>query len=77
MLTGIPGISSWLQANTSRLSFRKLIISSFVSGFKLVPIWVVFSGLPSTSSTVSSFSMISGVFSSIVYVWFSLEVRTA
>ena len=76
MLAGIPGISSWLQANTSRLSFKKLTISSFVSGFKFVLTWVVFSGLPLTRSMVSSFLMISGFFSSIVHVWFSLEART-
>ena len=62
MLARIPSISSWLHANTSRLSFRKLMIPSFVLGFRFVPIWVVFARLPSTNSIVSSFSTISGVF---------------
>ena len=73
MFAGIPSMSSWLHANTSRLSFRKLIISSFVWGFRLVPTWVVFMGSPSANSIVSSFLMISGVLSSIIHVWFSFD----
>ena len=62
MPAGILGISSWLHANTSRLSLRKLTIPSFVSGLKFVSIWVIFSGLPSNSSMVSRFSGWSLVF---------------
>ena len=77
ILAGIPSISSWLHVNTSRLSFRKLTISFFVWGLKLVLTRVVFVGSPSTNSIVSSFSAIYGVFSLITHVWFSFEVRTA
>ena len=77
MSARIPGISSWLQANTLRLSFRKLMIPSFIFLLRFVPTWVVFAGLPSTNSIVSSFSTISGVLSSITHVWFSFEARTS
>ena len=77
MFASMPNISSRLQVNTSRLSFRKLIISFFVWRFRLVPTWVVFVGSPSTNSIVYSFSVISGVFSSIIHVWFSFDAMIA
>ena len=77
MFVGILGMSSWLYVNTSRLSLKKLTISSLVFVLRLVPIWVVFVGSLSTSSIVSSFSTISGVLFLITHEWFSFEARTA
>lgn len=61
------------SCKTSRFSFEKLIFSSLVEIARFVLTLVTFIGFPSTNSIVSKASMTSGVFSSIIQVWFSFE----
>ena len=53
----IPGMSLWLQANTSRLSLRKVVSAWWIVGLARVPTLVVRSFLKPSRSISSSFSM--------------------
>ena len=37
VLASMPGMSSWLHVNTSKLSFKKLMISFFIQGSRFDP----------------------------------------
>lgn len=71
------GMSLWLHANTSRFLFRNSTIPLFISGPRFDPMFVTFVGSPSTSYIVSSVSIVSGIFYSIIHVWFSFDANTA